>query len=69
MLAEQLGGAVEPFKSGPAPVPPAVLNDVGPSVEEWEQHLREISDNLENQNFSTEIKRTQEDKLFLQVNS
>lgn len=69
LLAEQLGGAVQPFEPGPEPVPPAVLNDVGPSVEEWAQYLRKISDELEDQSSSTRITRTQEDKLFSQVNS
>lgn len=67
LLAEQLGGAVEPFKPGPAPVPPAVFNNVRPSVEEWEKYLREISDDLDEQHSSTGITRTQEDKLFSQV--
>lgn len=67
LLAEQLGGAVEPFKPGPAPVPPALFNNVGPSVEEWEKYLREISDSLDEQRSSTAITRTQEDKLFSQV--
>lgn len=68
MLAEQLGGTVEPFKSGPAPVPPAVFNNVGSSVEEWEKYLRKISDDLDNQSSSAGITGTQEDKLFSQVN-
>lgn len=67
LLAEQLGGAVEPFKPGPAPVPPAVFNHVGPSVEEWEKYLRKISDDLDEQRSSTGITRMQEDKLFSQV--
>lgn len=68
MLAEQLGGAVEPFKPGPAPVPPAVFNNVGSSVEEWEKYLRKISDDLDDQSSSTGTTRTQENKLFSQVN-
>lgn len=58
---------MEPFKPGPAPVPPAVFNSVGPSVEEWEKYLRKISDDLDEQRSSTETTR-QEDKLFSQVN-
>lgn len=68
LLAEQLGGAVEPFKPGPAPVPPAAFNNVGSSVEEWEKYLRKISDDLDDQRSSTGITRTQENKLFSQVN-
>lgn len=69
LLAEQLGGAVEPFKADPAPVPPAVFNNVGSSVEEWEKYLRKISDDLDDQTSSSGITTTAEDKLFSQVNS
>lgn len=66
LLAEQLGGAVEPTKLGPSPVPPAIFSNVGPSVEEWEKYLRKISDDLNEQGTSEPTR--QEDTLFSQVN-
>lgn len=66
LLTEQLGGAVEPTKPGPSPVPPAIFSNVGPSVEEWEKYLRKISDDLDEQRTSEPIR--QEDTLFSQVN-
>lgn len=72
LLAEQLGGAVEPTEQGPSPVPPALFREVGPSVEDWEKYLRNLSEDLDKQHTDTpgDMSSTptrQEDKLFLQV--
>lgn len=68
MLAEQLDGAVTPAEKG---LPPALFRDVGPSVDDWEEYLRDMADDLDKQHeaASTDISRTKEneDNIFLQV--
>lgn len=59
-----------PAEPGPSPLPPAIFREVGPSVDDWEEYLRKMSDDLEKQHTSTDSNSeptTQEDNLFLQV--
>ena len=72
LLAEQLGGAVVPEEQGPSPVPPALFEEVGPLVDDWEKYLRDMAEDLDKQytETSTDIYSTptrKEHNLFLQV--
>lgn len=71
LLAEQLDGAVVPAEAGSSLQLPAMFREVGPSVDEWVEYLRTVSDHLGQQNASTDIwnPARQEEKLFLQVGS
>lgn len=71
LLAEQLDGAVVPAEPGSTLHLPPMFREVGPSVNEWVEYLRTISDDLDKQNASTDIwnPARQEEKLFLQVGS
>lgn len=68
LLAEQLDGAVMPTEQG---LPPALFRDVGPSVADWEDYLKDMADDMDQQHKagSTDISKTKrnEDNLFLQV--
>ncbi|XP_024863009.2 serine protease 56 isoform X2 [Kryptolebias marmoratus] len=69
LLAEQLDGAVTPAEQG---LPPALFREVGPSVDDWEEHLRHLADEMDKQHkagftdISSKTKRN-EDSLFLQT--
>lgn len=71
LLAEQLDGAVVQADAGATLHPPPMFGEVGPSVNEWAEYLRTISDDLDRQNTSTAPwnPARQEEKLFLQVGS
>lgn len=71
LLAEQLDGAVVPAEPGSSPDLPAMFREVGPSVDEWVEYLRGISDDLDKKNTSTDILKSarQEETFFLQVGS
>lgn len=68
LLAEQLDGAVTPAEQG---LPQALFRDVGPSVDDWEEYLRDTADDMEKHHkVSTDISsktKQNEDNLFLQV--
>ncbi|KAI3374996.1 hypothetical protein L3Q82_021526 [Scortum barcoo] len=71
-IEEQLGGAVVPTEQGPSPAPPALFEEVGPSVDDWEKYLRNLAEDLDKHHTdtSTDISSTptrQEDNLFLQT--
>lgn len=70
LLAEQLDRAVVPAEPGSSLDPP-MFREVGPSLDEWVEYLRTISDDLDKKNASTDISNLarQEEKLFLQVGS
>lgn len=71
LFAEQLGGAVTPATQEPPHSPPALFGYVGPSVDEWEEHLRSIADELDkHQDGITDTSsavKSNEEKIFLQV--
>lgn len=70
LLAEQLGGAVVPEEQGPSPSPPALFEEVGPLVADWEKYLRNMAEELDKQHTdtSTDISSTsREYNIFLQV--
>ncbi|MEQ2211590.1 hypothetical protein XENOCAPTIV_008502, partial [Xenoophorus captivus] len=74
-IKEQLGGAVIPedqAKQDLSHAPPALFRHVGPSVDEWEEYLRNIADDIDEHHQTgitdiSSITKTNEEKLFLQV--
>ncbi|XP_015242181.1 PREDICTED: serine protease 56 isoform X2 [Cyprinodon variegatus] len=69
-IKEQLGGAVTPATQEPPHSPPALFGYVGPSVDEWEEHLKSIADELDkHQDGITDTSsavKSNEEKIFLQ---
>ncbi|MED6292649.1 hypothetical protein CHARACLAT_002591 [Characodon lateralis] len=74
-IKEQLGGAVIPedqAKQDPSHAPPALFRHVGPSVDEWEEYLRNIADDIDEHHQTgitdiSSITKANEEKLFLQT--
>ncbi|KAF0047025.1 hypothetical protein F2P81_000658 [Scophthalmus maximus] len=69
-IEEQLGGAVVPEEQGPSPSPPALFEEVGPLVADWEKYLRNMAEELDKQHTdtSTDISSTsREYNIFLQT--
>ncbi|XP_014898099.1 serine protease 56 isoform X1 [Poecilia latipinna] len=48
-IKEQLGGAVTPAAQDPPHAPPSLFRHVGPSVDEWEEYLRNMADDMDKQ--------------------
>ncbi|KAM4727488.1 uncharacterized protein prss56 [Anableps anableps] len=71
-IKEQLSGAVIPAAQDPSHAPPALFRYVGPSVDEWEEYLRNMADDMDkhHQTGITDISSTiksDEEKIFLQT--
>ncbi|TKS79927.1 Serine protease 56 [Collichthys lucidus] len=70
-IEEQLGGAVVPTEEGPSPARPALFREVGPSVDDWEEYLRNMAEDLDKQHTDASLDISsaptrQENHLFLQ---
>ncbi|XP_027877310.1 uncharacterized protein prss56 isoform X1 [Xiphophorus couchianus] len=48
-IKEQLGGAMIPAAQDPPHAPPSLFRHVGPSVDEWEEYLRNMADDMDKQ--------------------
>ncbi|XP_058495473.1 serine protease 56 [Solea solea] len=72
-IEEQLGGAVEPEEQGPSPVPPALFEEVGPLVDDWEKYLKNMAEDLDKQQLSdtstdvSSLPALKEHSIFLQT--
>lgn len=67
LIAELLGGAVEPEDKGSSQVVPVFFRELGSSVDDWEKYLQSMAEGLDKQQSDTSsTMQRQEDLLFLQ---
>ncbi|XP_054888695.1 uncharacterized protein prss56 [Poeciliopsis prolifica] len=69
-IKEQLGGAVIPAAQDPPHAPPSLFRHVGPSVDEWEEYLRNMADDMDKKHQTgvtdTSTPKSDEENIFQQ---